>query len=693
MIRRFFPDGFPPAEPAPSGSWHRALLLAFGLAALVVLLYWPAVDFRLLSFDDQYYTQNDLVLGGLNRENVVRIFTVLPEENLFIPLSQLSYMVDVEVFGNAPRGFHFTNIALHAVDMALLLLVLWRMTGSLWKSVLAAALVAFHPLRVESVAWVTERKDVLSVFFLLLSLSCYLRYTRTRKWWWYGAVFLCSTLGMLAKPMLVTLPILLLILDYWPLGRFRGEPGEEALPTWRRFLSLASEKIPFLVLSVLASLATVRLQGVGALHPGVSLVSRLEHSFSSAFVYLYQTVWPSGLVFRYFQTPWEHFSGTLVPATAGLFVVTAIVFRFAGTRPYLAFGWAWYLVSLFPVSGIVPTGIQWISDRFTYIPHFGLAVAFAWTVGAAAERRSRWLLPAVAVALMAPLAMLSRHQMHFWKDGATLFGRGMAGNSTDLTYANQYIEELVNVGDFTRAREELERIRPHIMNPWYGAPLQITHISLFEKTGDRAGAIAQARVYLREDPRFFKTRLRLAGNLLADGRFAEAASEYRQVLEVPTMTLRERRYSMEELGAALYGMGKDDDALSLYNEVLKSNPQGSTLHYRMGLVLSRQGRTEEALAHYRISADIAPRWLKPRIGIAELLLARGNINAAVGQYEEVARKFPGKAESFYARGRILEAAGMSAKARSTYEGALQAPAAFPETMEAIRRRIADMKGR
>ena len=691
MIRRFFPDGFPPAEPAPSGSWHRALLLAFGLAALVVLLYWPAVDFRLLSFDDQYYTQNDLVLGGLNRENVVRIFTVLPEENLFIPLSQLSYMVDVEVFGNAPRGFHFTNIALHAVDMALLLLVLWRMTGSLWKSVLAAVLVAFHPLRVESVAWVTERKGVLSVLFLLLSFSCYLRYARTHKPWWYGAVFLCSTLGMLAKPMLVTLPILLLILDYWPLGRFRGEPGEEALPTWRRFLSLASEKIPFLVLSALASLATVRLQGVGALHPGVSLVSRLEHSFSSAFVYLYQTVWPSGLVFRYFQTPWEHFSGTLVPATAGLFVVTAIVFRFAGTRPYLAFGWAWYLVSLFPVSGIVPTGIQWISDRFTYIPHFGLAVAFAWTVGAAAERRSRWLLPAVAVALMAPLAMLSRHQMHFWKDGATLFGRGMAGNSTDLTYANQYIEELMRVGDLTRAKGQFERISRFALDPGMGINIQLTHLSVLRRMGDRAGAIAQARAYLREDPRFWKTRLILADELLADGRFAEAAAEYRRVLIVRPIPSYDRGYALEGLGISLAKAGKYDEALASYNEGLEVSPASVSLRYNLARLLAELGETGNALARYEEALRLSPGNVRTRMGLLDLLLKNGAIEAAERHREEIERTLPGSAESILARGRILGAAGMKDQACSLYEDALRAPAALPDTHDAVRRQLAELR--
>jgi tetratricopeptide (TPR) repeat protein len=654
----------------------------------MTLLYWPAVDFRLLSFDDYYYTQNDLITGGVTGAKIVRIFTELPEEDLFTPLTQLSFMLDMELFGNAARGLHLTSILLHAVDMALLLLLLWRMTGSLGKSAVAAALVGFHPLRVESVAWVTERKDVLSVFFLFLSLACYLRYARTRKWGWYGAVLACSALGMLAKPILVIIPFLLLLLDFWPLGRFREESdGGTPSFSWRRILGLAVEKVPLAAVSAFISLATIHLQQEIALHPGISLASRLEHAFSSVFIYLYQTVWPRDLAFRYFDTPWERFSGALLPAAAGFLILTAIVVRFAGRRPYLAFGWCWYLVSLFPNSGIVPTGIQWISDRFTYVPHVGLAVALVWLAAGIPARRWRLALPALAVILLLPLAFLSRHQLYFWKDGAALFGRGIAYNSKDLRYINQYIEELLHVGDFSRANEEFARVRMSVLNPWYGAPLQITHLSMFEKTGDRNGAIVQAQKYLAADPRFFKTRLRLADNLLAEGRFAEAAAEYRQVLQVPTLTLREWRHATEELGFALFGMGKNDEALSCYEAVLRGNPVRSSIHWKVALVLARRGEAEEALAHYAMSLEIEPKGLKPRMGIAELRLAKGEISAAVRQYEDVARIAPDKAEGRYAKGRILEAAGMSSQARSLYESALKAPAVFPDTIDDVRQRL------
>jgi tetratricopeptide (TPR) repeat protein len=689
MMRRIFPDGFPAAEPSPSGPWRNGLIAAIGLAVVLVLLYLPAVDFRLLSFDDQYYTRNDFVSGGLKGRNIVRIFTELPEENLFIPLTWLSLMADVELYGNSSRGFHLTSILLFATGMALLLLLLWRMTGRLGPSAFAAALVALHPLRVESVAWVTERKSVLSVLFLILSVACHMRYVRTGKGRWYIALFFCVALGMLAKPILVTLPFMLLLLDFWPLGRFRPGEGaaEDTTFPWKRLTRLVVEKVPFAILSLLASVATVHLQQKMSLHAGEPLLARMEHSFVSFFFYLYQSAWPLDLPFRYFDTVWAGFSGTFLPATAGLVVVTAAITRYAAARPYLLFGWVWYLISLFPVSGIVPSGIQWVSDRFTFVPHIGLFVAFAWGASDLFSRRSRWIFPAVGLLILLPLTILTRQQLFFWKDGASLFRRGLPANAQDPRFITQYAEELVTVGDFASAREQMDRIRPFALDPVFGVNIQLNRLSLLERLGMRKDAIGEARAFLEKDPRFWKTRILLSDLLYADGRFPEAASEYRQVLEVKPIPSPDRAYALEGLGLSLWRTGREEEALACYLEALRAAPASVSIRYNTARLFAGMGKREEARMWYEDTLRLAPGNARVRLALADLLVESGAIRDAVFQFQEVVRLLPGSAEELLAKGRVLEAAGGGAEARPLYEASLKAPPVYPETAHAVRLRL------
>jgi tetratricopeptide (TPR) repeat protein len=692
VIRRLFPDGFPPAEPAPRAPWINALLPALALAVAVTALYWPAVDFGMLAFDDPIYTRSRVISGGLDPGNIVRIFTQLPEDDIIIPLTQLSLMADVELFGNSPRGFHFTNIAIFAVDMALLLLLLWRMTGSLAKSALAAGLVAFHPLRVESVAWITERKDVLVVLFLLLAIGCHVAFARSRKYRWYGAMLACFLLGMLAKPVLVILPFLLLLLDFWPLGRFRPQPGEECPPpAWRRIAALGAEKLPLLAISAVITIATMGLMGSSSVHPDISFASRVEHACSACFIYLGKTLWPRDLTFQYFTIPWQQYSGTLLPALGGMLLLTAAALRYAGTRPYLLAGWCWFVIALFPSSGIVPVGMQWLSDRFTFVPHFGLMIAVAWLAGSITGTQARKAAYAALAIVILVLAILSRRQLYYWKDGAALYGKGIESSRRDPMYATQYIVELINVGALQRARQELDLISRFEMDPWFGGSIQTNRIDLLERMGDRNAAILKAREYLAKDPGFYKTRLRLADNLLATERYEEAEREYRTVLAVPDLAPGLIRHALEGLGFSLYTLGKDAEALACYDEVLRGSPGSSTLHHRIGLLLARQGKAAEAMSSFMEAARIDPGNWSPRIGMAELLLESGEVANSTRMLQEVARQFPGSSEALFAQGRVMEEAGMKAEARSLYENALKAPAAFPETPSAVRRRLAKLR--
>ncbi len=693
MIPGSPPIYFPATEPVLSGRWRTPLLVAFGIAALTVFLYWPAVDFRLLAFDDPYYTQNDLVQGGWNPENIRLAFLDPRAENLYIPLSQLSYMIDVAVFGNAPRGFHLTNILLHSVNMAILFLLLWRMTGSTWKSALAAAIVAVHPLRVESVAWVTERKGVLSFFFLLLTMGCHLRFARTDRWRWHIASLVCALLGMLAKPMVVTLPVLLLLLDYWPLGRLRYDPGAPAgsIGSGRVAIARFLEKVPFFAMSLLVSLITLRFQGSQSLHPDVSILSRAEHSFSSFFIYLYQTAWPIDLSFRFFQTSWTRFSGTFLPAAAGLAFVTTAVVRLAPRKPYLLFGWLWFLASLFPVSGIVPTGVQWLSDRFTYVPHIGIAVAFAWLAGDLLSRLPRPALAALAMLVLVPLVVLTRRHLPHWKDGVSLFGNGIAANAGDPRYIAQYAAELAESGDLVGARMRLESVLPYASDPAFGVNIQTEYLLVLDKGGERSRAVRQAREFLRGAPGAWRTRILLADYLLAENRFAEAAQEYRHVAAQKGIPRYDRGYGYEGLGISSMRMGALDQASDMFREGLRIDPGSVSLRYNLARVLDAKGEIVAAKGIFEEALRIAPGNVRVRLEFAEALLRKGEPGNAARHLGEAARLAPGTAEGFYAMGRALEAAGRKPDAASFYGEALRTPAMYPDTADAARRRLGALR--
>jgi tetratricopeptide (TPR) repeat protein len=657
------------------------------LFVFIVLLYWPAVDFRLIGIDDSFYAMNPVVTGGLDPVNIRHLFSTIPGGDLFLPVTRLSFMADVSLFGVSPRGFHLTNILLHAASMGLLLLVLRRMTGSLWRSALAAALVGLHPLRVESVAWVAERKDVLSVFFLVLTLACYANYARGGRLAWFGATLVASVLGMLSKPTLVTLPALLLLLDFWPLGRFRAA-FEAPLPERRRrVLNLALEKAPFLALSLFQAGMTIHLQGKGGLRPGIGLLSRVEHALAAVLVYLGQTFWPADLSLRFFDIPWARYSGTLLPVAAAVALTTAVVLRFALRQPWLAAGWFWYLAALLPVSGIVPSGFQWLSDRYTYVPHIGLMVGLVWTTCAIPARVPRAILVGLLALALIPLAASTRRQLFYWRDGSTLLGKGIAASSGDMVYVDKYVEELLLEGKLAEARAELDRHRDRLLDPTWGIEIQDRYLTLAERAEGRVGAIAKAREFLAADSRFFRTRLRLAEFLSEERRYAEAIPEYETVLAVPVLRPTDRAYALEGLGIALRGQGKEAEALARFLEGIAVDPARSRLHYQLGELLAARGELAAARDHYAEALRLEPENPLIRLGLADLLMAGGEAADAGALLREVASRQPGSGEGLYAQGRLQEAQGDRAAALASYEAALRAPAQWPELRAVVLKRL------
>ncbi len=391
-------------------------LAAAGVVLLTLAAFQGVGANAFLNYDDDVYvTGNAHVASGFSAANAAWAMTTFQAAN-WHPITWISHMLDVSLFGLDPAGHHRMSLAIHTIDAVLLLLLWQRMTGALWRPALVAALFAIHPLHVQSVAWIAERKDVLSTLFWLLTTLAWLRYLDARSPGRYAAVILLFAAGLMAKPMLVTLPLTLMLLDVWPLGR-------AARPTlWR-------EKAPLLVMSAASAAITVIAQHRGGAVQSFTTLpfpARLANAITGYAWYLVKMVWPSPLAYFYGHAargPWVILGSAVV-----LITITALVLRLSKGSPHLLFGWAWYAITLFPVIGLVQVGEQSVADRYGYIPLIGIFVAVAWSLGAVVEARPRLraVTAAAAVAWVGVLVPLTRAEVAHWRDNRSLFTHGVA---------------------------------------------------------------------------------------------------------------------------------------------------------------------------------------------------------------------------------------------------------------------------
>jgi protein O-mannosyl-transferase len=465
-----------------SNSNHRSRTWAIGLALIFVTLaiYWPVKGFDFVQYDDdEYVFQNSTVMKGLKWEGVVWSVVDAHAAN-WHPVTLISHMLDCQLFGLNPGWHHAVNVLLHAVNSLLLFLLLRSMTGRIWSSAFVAALFAWHPLRVESVAWISERKDVLSGFFFMGTLWAYALYvqrqgakrfnsTPTSKSWreWmsrpsfsYGLSLVMFAFGLLSKPMLVTVPFVLLLIDLWPLNRFQGEAM--AL-RWRKMLR---EKIPYFALAAVAgSIAFFAQKSGGAMSSlaSLSVADRLANAAAGYLGYLGKLLWPAGLSVLYLRpavTPgWSVLGGLLVLAG-----VSVVVLKNLGRRPYLVVGWFWFVVMLLPVSGVIQIGLQSIADRYTYLPAIGLGLMLTWGIQelAAAVRSERGrsgLMIAMASAVLIAYAVWSRHQLGFWQNSETLMGRALELDPNNYVAHQNLGVYYTKLGRTDLARAHRQRVR------------------------------------------------------------------------------------------------------------------------------------------------------------------------------------------------------------------------------------------
>jgi tetratricopeptide (TPR) repeat protein len=528
MSRRSKTKAAPKSAVVSSDRWV-VLGVCIFLAAITWFVFGQTRGFQFINFDDnEYVFKNAQVARGLTMEGIAWAFTHVYAAN-WHPLTWLSHMGDAQLYGLNPGGHHLTNVFLHGATALFLFLVVRNMTGALWQSAFVAAVFAIHPLRVESVAWVAERKDVLSGLFFVLAIAAYVRHARQPSPARYALVMLLFALGLMSKPMLVTLPLVLLALDYWPLNRLAPSGGATRNAPSPRKLIL--EKLPLLALAAASSLATLFAQKV-ALQPlaTVSLTVRIGNALMSCVVYLYQAFWPSCLAALYPFAIDQVQPRNVLLALAGLGAISLAVFSFRRHR-YLVTGWLWYLVMLAPVIGILQVGSQAHADRYTYLPHIGLYLLLTWGAAAAIEhwRPPRLLLGTLAIGIVLALAFAGRIQASFWQNSETLWRRTLA-----CTVRNSGAEQ--NLGQAIHEKGNVEEAMLHFQNALRIDPSQASVHSALGVALLEMGRADQSLISLRRaleiDPNDADAHYNFGNTLLQLGRAREAVAQYSRALEI-----------------------------------------------------------------------------------------------------------------------------------------------------------------
>jgi Flp pilus assembly protein TadD len=607
-------------RPAPNDLW-----IALALAVATIAVYGQVIGHQFIYFDDDLYIwSNPMVAGGLTLKGITWAFTTFHAAN-WHPLTWLSHMLDSQVFGLNPGAHLFVNVLIHVTNTLLLFFFLKRVTGATWRSAAVAALFALHPLHVESVAWAAERKDTLSTFFGLLCLLAYARYVERPSWKKYTLVAVCLAFGLMAKPMLVSWPFVLLLLDYWPLRRLEWQPTEGIKRFARDWLPLVREKLPLFCLVVASSVVTYIAQARGGAVGGLvnaPLSWRLANSLVSYAKYFLLTFWPVDLAVFYPASQQVTQAWQWVGALVLLGAITAAAFQNAKKRPYLIGGWLWFLGTLLPVIGLVRVGGQAMADRYTYIPSIGLFVALVFGIAELAKAWRIWrafIATAAAVTILL-LASLTALQVRRWRDSETLFGYVLSVTSDNRTVQSNLGSALVAQGKYAEAVPHLAealRIQPNHLHALGNMGLALRNQG---KAGEAIGFFQRA---LRVDPRSTKVHRQLGLALADQGKNDDALQELSKAADLAPKDFEIRM----DLGLILTQQGKLAEAASQLNEAVRIQPDSAEAHNNLGLVLLMAGRPEESLPHFSTALRLKP----------DLTAARDNIVRAQKQIDTRAK--------------------------------------------------------
>jgi len=655
---------------------YRTFLLFIALAVATVIAYEPVRHNDFVQYDDHHYiTENPKVKQGLSRESLWWALTT-PHGAIWHPLTMLSHLIDYELFGLNPVGHHAVNVLLHTMTALVLFGLLNRMTGAVWASLFTAAVFALHPIHVESVAWASERKDVLSAFFWMLTIAAYAGYVKQRSKGRYALMLALFTAGLAAKPMLVTLPFVLLLVDYWPLGRTAPAAGGRNARIG--LVSLVREKIPLFILAAVLAVVTYIVQsswGATGLGRSLPVGGRVANAAVAYTGYIQKMLWPVNLAVLY---PYPESGWGLIRPIVSLLMLVAVsvsVLKAAGRYRYLATGWFWFLGTLVPVIGFVQVGRQAMADRYTYIPSVGLSIIVAWGLG---DILGRWryrrsLLAAGFIVITVAMTVATRAQVVYWKDSLTLFGRAAAVTRNNTTMLKNLGNEMRSAGRYTDAIDFFEEA---IATDPGDTEAMVCKARVLLDMGrvEQAGVVLSEALRVRPDSAEAQNWLGVV--LSRKGLLPEAIVRYRRAIALKD----DYATAWNNLGIALNELGKTAEAVESYRRAVEIKGDYAEAHSNLGLALQSAGRIEEAMAEFNTALSMKPGMPEALKGLGKALLISGRTAEAIEVYRRVLRDNPLDESVINDLGAAFGQKGDSEKAVEHFKKALAIRPGYPDAL-------------
>ena len=643
---------------------YKTVLIYLALTATMLMAFGQVRNFEFINYDDdKYVSENSHISTGLKWNNVVWIFTSQHSNN-WHPLTGLSHILDCQLFGLNAGAHHLVNLLLHIANTLLLFTIMKKITGAIWQSAFVATLFALHPLHAESVAWISERKDVLSTFFGLLTMASYFHYVKNPKTITYILTLVLFALGLMSKPMIVTLPFVFLLLDYWPLNRLD-------LKNRKQLCHLIYEKIPFFVLAAVASVITFFVQKRAGAVKEIEifpLTARIANAVLSYAKYIQKLFAPTDLAVFY-PYPQNKPSLPLILAVAAiLLAITFAVIRLGKKYQYLSTGWFWYLGTLVPVIGLVQVGGQEMADRYTYVPLIGLFLIIAWGTNDLLEKwkHRKIFLCLSSAAVVSVFSVCTWMQTSHWRNSETLFRHALkvtAGNylacnnlslvlieQNNLDEANSLIKQALQIGPdniaaynnlgliynkLGRTQDEIEaykqaiKISPPNAKPYFNLGL------VFNKLGRYQEAIDAFEQAIKIEPDYAQVYYNLGLVYGKIDRFKNAIETYRQAVKMKPDYFE----AYSNLGVALGHIGHDDEAISAFKQAIEINPESAEIYYNLGLAYGKLDRFQDEIEAYKQALKIKPNYTEAYNKLADAYNNLGGNYAQLGRYPESIQAF------------------------------------------------------